>query len=100
MWTLKQGLALICQLELIANKFNLHTILTGSVLYAGKSNKDLDIIVFKRKTTKKTNYENFKFECIKFGLVCWIERNHEHLGYTKEVYATTFKGKRVDIFLL
>lgn len=43
MWTLESGISFIRSMEEIANQYNYHLTLGGSVLHRGESNKDLDI---------------------------------------------------------
>ena len=86
---------------------HLHTVgyacgLTGSVLERGKSNKDLDVIVFPLKKLQAISQVDLERSIQDFGMKFVRLPNHGK-GYTddgKLVQVWSFFGLRVDLFFL
>lgn len=117
-WTLEQGLVLCRQLEPLMAEVGWHVALTGSVLYAGKSAKDLDILLMPHcKPEPPRDYAlaehvNFLNKShvrrvlteLGWRLVMTIEQIHDYWRLqgsvdTKEVESWfTAERKRVDVF--
>lgn len=101
MWTLEQTLKLVGMMQVIALKYNLSIGLTGSVLYKGLSEKDVDIIVYKYKSESFSNLLAFRQELTELGFLDkWSKRPHEYIGDKKDVFECKYKGMRVDMFML
>jgi hypothetical protein len=98
LWTLEQGIELARRLELIAIKHNVHVALGGGVLHRGQSNKDVDIFVYRRKTSYP--FPGVAVILRAFGTSHWRPRPHEYGGDSKEVWEAKLDGKRVDFFFL
>lgn len=103
MWNFSEGLDWCCQANKILSKYNIHTALTGSVLFIGYSYKDLDIVMYPHKTSQS---------CLSIYEICDIlnlkfkeERTQVHMKYNegdekKVFFVETYSGKRIDIFFL
>lgn len=97
MWTLEEAIYVVRELEKKVGPVGIHLGITGSVLYKGSSEKDLDIIVYPHSTTDAvTDLRSLEL------IGCEIIRHcdHEQCGDGKEVYETKVNGKRVDFFFL
>lgn len=116
-WTLKDAISLIQLLEpmLRVNGFSLGV--TGSVLFKGKSKKDLDLIVYPMVCTDKTDFNKARktlkifgmklHEVIIGGKLTALNVNQMHKYWRskgsldeKEVEVWNHNGKRVDVFFL
>jgi hypothetical protein len=102
MWDLKEGIKLIREIEEIMSQFQYHCALTGSVLYKGKSGKDLDVILYPHSTDKTLKEKALLkiLESIKFTIIEDRTETHSRYGDDKIVYRTEYDGKRVDIFIM
>jgi hypothetical protein len=103
MWTFEAGLAWCCQANRLLLDHNVHTALTGSVLFKGSSKKDLDIIIYPHKTSCRIPFINEICNILSLRFV--EDRTNAHSRYSdsdhKKVYHTeTESGKRIDIFML
>jgi hypothetical protein len=103
MWTFESGLAWCCKANTRLVDHNLHTALTGSVLFKGSSGKDLDVIIYPHKTSCPS--PSIHEICNILSLRFVQDRTDAHNRYSekdsKRVYHTeTFDGKRIDLFLL
>lgn len=109
-WTLRQGLAFARDLELhLAPHW--HCGLTGSVLLAGWSRNDLDIILYPHTTVPKNMLSSLvptgREMLTAFGMDLEVDRLEvkrvwERLGSwdDKHVEVWRWRGKRVDCFWL
>lgn len=100
MWTLEEAIKLLRELEPTANAHGLHLGITGSVLYKGESQKDLDIVVYPRKTTQTNIHAQ---DGMKFRVAVapkWNFRTPYHPEDTKEVWSAILSGKKIDFFFL
>lgn len=99
MWNLKQALQIIKIVQKIAPKYNYNCALTGSVIFKGISNKDIDIILYNNKSTVVSNLSALRFELVKLGFIKWEQRLHHKQLDFKIVFKCEYKGKRIDFIL-
>lgn len=98
-WFLDDAITLIQNTERFARQAGCHLGLTGSVLFLGKSYKDLDIIVYPHKT--RCFNDSIFWTLIKEGGIKKVTAKPHHLyGDDKEVWQCEYKRKRIDIFIL
>jgi predicted nucleotidyltransferase len=95
-WTMDEALSAIRSLERTANKYGLHLGLTGGVLYNGQSEKDLDVVVYPRKTCEPHDACGFRAAISQQ----WSMRTNYHENDTKEVWKGVVDGKIIDFFFL
>lgn len=98
-WSLNEGLAVARILEPFAYSNNYHVAMAGSVLIKGESEKDLDIFFYQRDNKIACTAD----EEVMKRLVAIPGFGNEYMKIPfkyggKTVYATTFFGKRIDIF--
>jgi len=104
MWTLKEAIELIQEIEPKFQAAGFHVGLTGSVVFKGESKKDLDLIVYPHdydagrgfdvKAARKLIAEIFSSEwCDVWGPLSKIRDD-------KKVAWISAKGKRIDFFFL
>lgn len=97
-WDIQQALSIINTIQEIAAKHGFDVALTGSVLYQGYSEKDLDIVLFNHKKNSG-NIISFCDE-IKTYVHGWNLRDHSSCGDDKIVYACFWNlfgfDKRID----
>ncbi len=98
MWIKEEGLALAAELELkLAATCKCHFALGGSVMYAGKSDKDVDIIVYPHGETWVITRETVERELVDMGFEPSLESQH---GYSGRACITGYHGKRVDFLFV
>lgn len=105
MWTLEQAMSVIEPLEPKLGNIGFHCALNGSVLYNGKSEKDLDLIIYPHT---KVNGVTPDWDSAKsllkdyFGAVKITDCGGvSQLRDDKEVsWLKTSTGKRIDFFFL
>lgn len=108
-WNLQEAQALVAKIWEPLAQAGFHVGLTGSVLYKGSSDKDLDLIVYPHKTGEKTL--NDAVRALKsLGFVRWFNykavraargQGDFEYGYdNKKVEIWRYNKKRVDIFFL
>lgn len=102
-WNLNEGVEFIRNLELVLDKIGYHSGLTGSVLYKGFSEKDLDVMVYPHKTTNEKTVEEV-LTVLEVASIKVVEQR-DHTGFTncadsKTVYHCEWKGKRIDFFFV
>ena len=78
-WTLELALPVIRRIEDIASQTGFHTALTGSVLFRGESNEDLDIILYPRKTERRKDVVALVDNLRTQGFHNWELRDHLYL---------------------
>ncbi len=106
-WTLEEGLELIRQLHPSVQQAGYYLGLTGSVLFKGQSEKDLDIIAYP-KSKPDGNPEALRTALREQGLYIWLDSDfirerwrEKGSNDTKHVEAwKTENGKRIDLFIL
>lgn len=106
LWTLESGLATARTIENVAKDAGFHVALAGSVMYAGKSYKDLDLIVFPHHAQESLT-EDMERVLYKLGFTKTQDADEVSegwIGYTKdskkvERWADT-EGRRIDLFWL
>ncbi len=103
-WTLETALAFVRELEFhLAPKY--HVALCGSVLHAGVSRKDLDIMIFPHRTSENT-YTEVRELLEGFEMLCLVDletvqskwKSVEKSTDTKHVEVWDHRGLRVDVF--
>jgi len=94
MWGLAEAVELVQELEGKVEGY--HLGVTGSVLYKGWSNKDLDIIVYPRSPFGKPLLPKQIIERLGMQVV------RDTIPYEggKKVITTEFNGRRIDLFFL
>ena len=98
--TPRDAVAIIRHLEPFAAAAGFHTALTGSVLYKGESEKDVDVIIYQHDHAEEVNDDRVYRLLVDAGF--FIKKKHEpdDTPYNlRQVWQTDFKGTRVDIFL-
>jgi hypothetical protein len=96
--SLDEGLVIARHFEAIAAPAGYHVALGGSVMYAGKSKKDLDLIVYPHDLRGAHNKDTFLKLVKKAGAVNIFQTDREYVN--KDVVLCTFLGERVDLFFL
>lgn len=103
MWNILEALELCRTYNNILSEHNAHIALTGSVLFKGGSTKDLDLIVYPRKTSAKVILP--REICNLLKLVFVEDRTLQHAKYTDGdekmvIFAKTVDNRRIDLFFL
>lgn len=96
-FTMESAVALIRELEPKFFAHNYHTALTGSVLYSGASDKDLDIVLYPHKPDKKKSKDEMVALITALGFT--VTRDKFINEYPEPVVITERDGKRVDFFI-
>lgn len=102
----EDAVGILLQIEKVVADLGAHTALTGSCLYKGKSDKDIDIIIYPHATNdpyRKDEILQAIKDIGKLGVV-----NHKGWWYfqttrpyvDKDVVIINFDGFRVDLFFL
>lgn len=113
-WNIFQARNLISYLTPLLQKEGYEVGLTGSVLYKGASNKDLDLIVYPHKVRPFEDFDRAAQVLFLAGLTCVYnavevkkgrqakakQRNIAYVPDPKHVEVWTWQGKRVDIFFM
>lgn len=98
LWNLLDGVAVARKIEDVVVPLGYHVALGGSTLYAGESNKDLDIFLYNRSGSTQAMIEtvlhNINFMKFDDGQMA-----HSEYGNSYH-YRGTYEGKRVDVFFL
>lgn len=104
MWNREEAFWVIERLEPEMAKLGAHCALTGSILYRGTSDKDLDIVLYPHIAHK----DKFDWIPVKQALARFFSATETNdCGGTSQIrdnkmvsWLTTPKGKRVDFFFL
>jgi hypothetical protein len=96
-WELVESIALIRELEPLAQSYGYHCALTGGVLFRGYSEKDLDIFFYVSKTKRGANRPGLFQALTNFGFRKWEERTPYHKDDDKPVFAVEYEGRRIDL---
>ena len=105
MWTANEAQAFCQELWPIAEKHGWHFGLTGSVLYKGESQKDLDLVFYPRtRGEAKLKDLHLALEVAglrqsKSALVRLDYWKRSGLKDTKHVESWTMNGKRIDVII-
>lgn len=106
MWTLNEGVDLCGRLNRRLVTAGYSVALAGSVLFTGKSTKDLDLVIFPL-TSNSLNLDAVRTTLTEFGLRLYVtmEKVHERwreLGSedTKHVEVWRLGRRRIDLFFL
>jgi hypothetical protein len=101
LWTLEQACLFCARLHEHLILFGYDIGLAGGVLLRGKSEKDIDIIIYPLKKIS-SNFNAMRASLPDFGLK-FVRLPNENLGYPddgKHVEVWEFEGKRIDLFFL
>ena len=103
-WTRAQAIKLINKIEAGSKKYNITTALGGSVLLKGKSDKDLDIILYPYKTGIIKQQEFFDWICCEFVIFLVAVVDHRDQGDNKLVYICHYfdrkqNKRRIDFII-
>lgn len=107
-WTFRSARRLTSLLETHLIPIGFHVGMTGSVLHSGKSLKDLDIIIYPRRSPITLSMINTAYDVMKkIGMMQRADRAKtarvwRDMGSLdkKWVEVWRYKGKRVDVFIL
>lgn len=102
MWTIEEGIKFCWMLEPILAESGWHCALAGSVLYVGKSNKDLDIVIYPHDTS------NSRPDDVEYILNKLTANYHKYVPSqvkrrypdSKDIWVGEYEGKRIDFFLM
>lgn len=103
MWTIETARNLCINYNNILSEHNMHVALTGSVLFYGSSTKDLDIIIYPRKSSLPmlSIQEICKKLMLELVENCTIRHATYAEGDAKAVFHTkTYDNRRIDLFIL
>ena len=101
--TLEQAIEIARVVEkqlLLFNYNNAHCALGGSCLHKGRSDKDVDIIVYPHKSEYPYSIDKMIELLTLAGFNTFQERDHAAYGDGKTVYLAYYNGTRVDFFFL
>jgi hypothetical protein len=90
----------IQQVEELVRPFGYHAGLTGSCLFKGYSSKDVDVILYPHKTSQTLAFEDVLSKISVLDVPKGAPRNHAQYGDLKNVFVSSFRGRRVDFFFL
>lgn len=96
-WTLEEGVKLARMVEPHAQKFGFHVALAGGVLMKGRSDKDVDLLFYVRKTLRGASPLDLLKRLEELGFRKQSFRSGYHTDDTKPVFMSFFKGRRVDL---
>jgi hypothetical protein len=102
-WNREQAMDVIEGLEPVMSELGAHVGLTGSILYKGQSEKDLDLIIYPHnKSEIDWNIGVLKMELIKFFKMPLNDcGGFSQIRDSKEVSWLKMKdGRRIDFFFL
>lgn len=103
-WSLDGGIRVARAIEQISVPLGWHVALGGSVLHAGYSNKDLDLIIYKRtKAEQHTVPQELMEKLTCFGFTCFDADVVDNSGGSdfRQIFRTNYLNRRVDfIFIL
>ncbi len=104
-WSIEEAINLIRHIQPALSRVGWCVGLTGSVLGAGRSEKDLDLILYPH--SQKSDIKALHEALIGMGFVISVPVEEVHKKWrsvgsddTKNVSIWKFQGKRVDIFVL
>jgi hypothetical protein len=107
-WTLERGIELARKLEPLLAEVGWHVALAGSVLRDGKSDKDLDLIVYPhlRKNSARPGYRAMRKALMRAGM--WpvssrreVRKHWRAAGSKDQKWVEVWAANgRVDIFVL
>lgn len=99
-WKLEDGITLCRSIEKVLWPIGYHCGLTGSCLQKGESLKDLDVIIYPRKSTNLKSADEILNAIKEVGIECETLLYHEKYGDGKIVYKCFLENKAIDVFLL
>lgn len=96
-----EGIQICRQIEKFVSEVGLHCGLTGSVLYKGSSEKDLDVIIYPHQVSNPISKEVAKKALAKIGIKPKYRVSTVASCQDKDVEVfETESGRRIDIFFL
>lgn len=98
MITIQEGLGIVQQLEPLIAPLGFHAALTGSVLFKGQSEKDLDIIVYDHDRRNKKDRGPLHDLLRQAGFTSAYPVGPS--CNDKEVVVYKLEGRRIDLFFL
>jgi hypothetical protein len=102
-WTLEEGIKFARKLELDLAPLGYHCAITGSVLYKGRSEKDLDIMIYPHDSTKcneKTQQEVEKMLDKIHGIQIELIDRMKYPDEKNVYWSYDTSGKRIDFFFV
>jgi len=103
MWTLSKAADLVGGLEPLVRELNYHTLLAGSVLHVGQSEKDLDLWFIPLNGYESDSQKVYALLSSVFGPLEPIRDSPDYQGMTyhcKEMLKGHYLGQRVDLFIV
>lgn len=99
MHTIESAIALIRQIEPVLAANGYHCALTGSVLFKGSSEKDVDVILYPHSDLAVDQRSPAQLLALlaPFGLAC--EKDYTEPQYPRPVAICTHPTGRVDLFV-
>lgn len=106
LWSLAEGITLCRRLQRRLEPAGFAVAITGSVLFKGKSYKDLDLVIYPLSTAHVEMHK--LYEALRLvGLTPWVPADTVHARWrrlgskdTKHVEVWRFGVRRVDLFIL
>ena len=106
LWSLAEGESFCRELYKFLAPIGYSVAITGSVLFKGKSFKDLDLIIYPLSTAR-VDVQQLRNALKEAGLRIWMEVDEVHEAWlkkgsndTKHVEVWRFGVRRVDLFFL
>jgi len=98
LWTIEEGIIIARLVEVCFKTNGLHVAIGGGTLHQGYSMNDLDLIVFKHKSTEEIKEEIAIALLQSLGFYAIEKRDHSIYQDLKCVYTSMYNHKRVDFF--
>jgi len=96
--TLDDAVEVIRSIEWDLRKIGAHTALTGSVLYTGSSDKDIDIIIYHHNDKEPPNRDEVVKVLETHGFVLIRKTDEKYVN--RDVYIFELGSCRIDILFL
>jgi hypothetical protein len=106
LWTLEQSIPVLRQIEELCLPFGFHCALGGSVLHAGESYDDLDVIIYKHDFNQKDFiYDDDSLRCAMqkhFNVVieALTKFDYPDSVLDRKIFKLMVNDKRVDLFFI
>lgn len=102
-WTLAEGVDIIRQIEPDIRELGYHTMLGGSLLHKGTSEKDLDIFFSPLNGYETRSFDVLQYLQTVFGRCSSIQDQPDYKAgepwYWREMHYFMFEGRRIDVFI-
>jgi hypothetical protein len=99
-WKIDEAIDICRKVEEALKPVGYHCGLTGGCLRAGHSLKDLDVIIYPRKSNNVKNLSEIMAVLVPLGIILSHPYDHEKYGDDKLVYAAKMGDRTIDLFLL